>query len=137
MFRDRLPSESEINIFDSLDERHAVELFLGKDLQEAEALFRDNFPYYQEWHMWMGPKAFCFYADAVIKYLLDPAGEAEADDVRMFVRNIAFQKEQFGDQFASFLPRLKQSLNQILARTELWQDEAAEQGRILRQLEEL
>ena len=39
----QLPTAEEINVFDSLDERHAVEVFLGKDLEQAEALFRENF----------------------------------------------------------------------------------------------
>ena len=33
------PSAEEINVFDTLDERHAVEVFLGKDLEQAECFF--------------------------------------------------------------------------------------------------
>ena len=54
----RLPTAEEINVFDSLDERCAVKNFLGKDLDQAQALFREISLYYQEDLMWMGPKAF-------------------------------------------------------------------------------
>lgn len=37
-----LPTCREINVYDSLDERSACEHFLGKTLEEAEALFREN-----------------------------------------------------------------------------------------------
>ena len=43
-----LPTEADINIHDSLDERSAVEHFLGKDLNQAEALFHENFICYQK-----------------------------------------------------------------------------------------
>jgi hypothetical protein len=76
----RPPTAEEINVFDSLDERYAVEHFLGKDLDQAEALFRDNFLYYQEDLMWMGPKAFRFYLPAAINFLLgtESAGGSDA-----------------------------------------------------------
>ncbi|MDB5351384.1 MAG: hypothetical protein JWN86_2631, partial [Planctomycetota bacterium] len=35
----RLPAAEEINVFDSLDERCAVENFPGKDLGRAQSLF--------------------------------------------------------------------------------------------------
>src|SRR6185437_15714897 len=56
-----LPTAEEINVFDSLDELDAVEHFLGKDLEQAQSLFRENFLRYQEDLMFMGPKAFQFY----------------------------------------------------------------------------
>ena len=37
-----IPTPSDFNIYDSLDERQALEHFLGKKLSEAEALFREN-----------------------------------------------------------------------------------------------
>lgn len=42
----RPPTEQEINVFDSLDERCAVRSFLGKDADQAQALFRENFGRY-------------------------------------------------------------------------------------------
>lgn len=65
----QLPTENEINVFNSLDEITASEHFLNKTLEEAEALFRQNSSFYQEDLMWMGPKAFRFYLHAAINYL--------------------------------------------------------------------
>src|SRR5580704_9995421 len=74
-----LPTEEEISVFDSLDERWAVIHFLGKDLEQAQALFRENFLHYQEALMWMGPKAFRFYVLAAIKYLLSEESNGNSD----------------------------------------------------------
>ena len=63
----RTPTQAEINVYDSLDERAACDHFLGKTLDEAEALFAENALYYQEDLMWMGPKAFRFYVFAAIR----------------------------------------------------------------------
>lgn len=38
----QLPSRDEINVHDSLDERSACDSFLGKTLEQAEALFHEN-----------------------------------------------------------------------------------------------
>ena len=42
------PSADEINVFDSLDERVAVQHFLGKELAQARSLFGENFLYHIE-----------------------------------------------------------------------------------------
>ena len=76
-----LPTLADINVHDSLDERSAVEHFFGQDLLQAEVLFRENFLYYQEDLMWMGPRAFCFYVDAAIAYLLSPAASGDSDAI--------------------------------------------------------
>ena len=55
-----IPTANDINVHGSLDEEVACDHFLGKTLDEAEALFRANSLYYQEDLMWMGPRAFVF-----------------------------------------------------------------------------
>jgi len=52
-----------------LDEKEAVAHFLGKDVLEAEALFRDNFVHYSNDLHWMGPVAFGYYFPAFASYL--------------------------------------------------------------------
>jgi hypothetical protein len=64
-----IPSRQDINVYDSLDERSACEHFLGKTLEQAEALFRENSLYYQEDLMFMGASAFRFYVQAAISYI--------------------------------------------------------------------
>jgi hypothetical protein len=80
----RLPTAEEINVFDSLDERCAVANFLGKDLEQAQELFRDSFQRYQEDLSWMGPKAFRFYVPAAINYLLSSDSKDDGDAVSSF-----------------------------------------------------
>jgi len=64
-----LPRRQDINVHDSLDERTACEHFLGKSLEEAEALFREDSLRYQEDLMFMGASAFRFYVQAAINYI--------------------------------------------------------------------
>lgn len=87
----RIPTESQINVFDSLDERWAVKNFSGKSLDEAEALFRENFLHYQEALMWMGPVAFAFYAKAAMQYLLSAQSTGDSDAASSFGVLIQFR----------------------------------------------
>lgn len=80
----QLPTAEEINVSDTLDGRCAVENFLGKSLEEAESVFRENFRRSQEDLRFMGPKAFCFYLPAAISYLRSAASEGNSDAVRLF-----------------------------------------------------
>jgi hypothetical protein len=88
-----LPQENEINVFDSLDERCAVKNFLGKDLKQAEALFREGFVGLWGDLMWMGPKAFCFYVSAAIDYLRSPESVGDFYAVTSFCGLIEFRLE--------------------------------------------
>ena len=79
-----LPTRQEINVHDSLDEQSACEHFLGKTLEEAEALFRDNSLYYQEDLMFMGPIGFRFYVPALVNYIRSNAATGDADIINCF-----------------------------------------------------
>jgi hypothetical protein len=79
-----LPTERDINVFDSLDELHAVKNFLGKTLEQAQALFCENFLCYQEDLLFMGPKAFRFYVVAAINYLLSEEANDDPDAASSF-----------------------------------------------------
>lgn len=82
----QLPSRDEINVHDSLDERSACDSFLGKTLEQAEALFHENSLDYQEDLMWMGPTAFCFYLPAFLNYLRsDSATDADLSGLAMIL----------------------------------------------------
>jgi hypothetical protein len=112
----RLPSADEINVFDSLDERHAVKVFLGKDLQQAEAIFRENFLYYQEDLMWMGPKAFVFYVPAVLNYLRSADSDGDADAARSFCSLIEFRLDWEAGEIADARAILREGILAILER---------------------
>ena len=59
----------------------AEQHFLGKTLEEAEALFRENSLYYQEDLLFMGPIAFRFYVEAAINYLKSESAASNSDMV--------------------------------------------------------
>lgn len=76
----RPPTREEINVYDSLDEQSAVKHFLGKSIDEAEALFREDCCYTEDL-MWMGPVAFRYYINAAIQYVRSDAAARDANMV--------------------------------------------------------
>jgi len=96
-----LPTQKDINVYGSLDEQYASEHFFGKDLHEAELLFRENCGYYCEDLMWMGIKAFQFYVTAAIRYLVSAGEQADEYDVQGFVSAVSFRFENDGKEFGT------------------------------------
>ena len=80
-----LPTREELNVDDSLDERCACQHFIGKTLEQAEALFCENFLYYQEDLSHMGPLAFRFYVPAAVKYIQSDAALGDSDAINCFI----------------------------------------------------
>lgn len=111
-----LPTAEEINIHGSPDEASACEHFLGKTLLQAEKLFRDNASYYQEDLMWMGPKAFNFYLQALIKYL--ESADADGDDhiIDCMYEIVSFRMDHEG--FPLAVDRVKSMISYILGNFE-------------------
>lgn len=72
------PTEADLNVHDSLDERVATEHFLGRTVEDAERMFRDDGALYQEDLMWMGPRAFAYYLPAAVRYLTSPDAAGDA-----------------------------------------------------------
>ena len=70
-----LPTRSDFVVSGSLDEESASRHMLGKSMEEVRALLDDNFIYYQEDFMWMGPRAFCYYVSALVEYIKCEIGE--------------------------------------------------------------
>lgn len=62
-----LPTEQDINVYDSLDERAAVRNFLGKTREEIYVELKEYFfdcDYLVESFYYLGPKAFAYYIPA-------------------------------------------------------------------------
>ena len=110
----RLPTSEEINVFDSLDERCAVKNFLGKDLEQARSLFRENFLRYQEDLMFMGPIAFRFYVAAAISYLLGEESASDSDAASSFCGLIAFRLDYEPAEIAPAGSILREGIRGIL-----------------------
>jgi hypothetical protein len=73
-----LPTSDDFNIFNSLDEETASKHFLNKTLIEAQALFREDGLTYCQDFMWMGPKAFNFYIEALIQSAIATSSTASS-----------------------------------------------------------
>ncbi|MBC7821768.1 MAG: hypothetical protein IAG10_33190 [Planctomycetaceae bacterium] len=84
MMSQSLPTREEINIHDDLDGRWACKDFLGKTLEEAEGLFRQNPLHYGEDLLWMGPIAFRFYVQAAIRFIQSDEGAFQDDFIYGF-----------------------------------------------------
>jgi hypothetical protein len=89
----KLPTCEEINVYDSLDERSACKHFLGRTIEEAEALFRENSLCHQEDLMWMGPVAFRYYVQAAINYIQSPAATGDDCMIDCFAMLLEFRLE--------------------------------------------
>ena len=102
----KLPTREEINVHDSLDERTACEHFLGKSLEEAEALFRENSLKYQEDLMFMGASAFRFYVQAAINYIQSDQATEDLDMIRCFARILELRWEFEVEALVPIAPQL-------------------------------
>lgn len=89
----RIPTTSDINVYDSLDEQSAVKRFYGRSLEEAEQLFCDNFLSCQEDLFAMGPRAFNFYVLAAVRYLLSPDSNGDSDAISSFCSGLHLRAE--------------------------------------------
>lgn len=109
-----LPTKEEINVHNSLDERSACEHFLGKTLEEAESLFRENALRHQEDLMWMGPVAFCYYVPAYVHYLESPDSNGDSDAVSCFIGLLEFRLKYCRDHLLPIAPLLRDACRRIL-----------------------
>ncbi|MDA1114820.1 MAG: hypothetical protein O3A95_11060, partial [Planctomycetota bacterium] len=102
-----IPTREEINVYDTLDERSACEHFLGKTLDEAEALFRENSLYYQDDLLWMGPVGFRYYVTAAIRYIRSDAATGDSDIVSCFAGLLESRLESEPDEIRPVAERLE------------------------------
>lgn len=137
-----IPTRREINVYDCLDGRRAERNFYGKDLKQAEAMFRDNLFGYAEDLMWMGPVAFCYYIEAAAAYLLDPTAVVDSDDLRAFCSAVEFQVEHYSAAIEPARPRLLEVVRHFRGNPAAFRgefdsdDEVDELGRRYRDLEQ-
>jgi hypothetical protein len=114
----KLPTAKEIDPYDSLDGQVACKNFLGKSLDEAEVLFRENSLRYQEDLMWMGPVAFRFYVTAVIRYIQSEAAAGDYDIINCFVGLLEFRQEHESAELAPIANQLASICGYIIEQYE-------------------
>jgi hypothetical protein len=130
-----LPTEDEINIYDSLDEIKACKHFLGKDLQQAEALFRDNSAHYQEDLMWMGPVAFSFYLQSAINYLKSDAAAGDGHLVECLYQIARFRMKQ--KEFVLAIDVINKMIDYVIENYDKFQVNEAVYGDVLGKYKQL
>lgn len=127
---DSLPSEKELNVYDDLDGRKACEHFLGKRIEEAESLFRENLLYYQEDLMWMGPVAFRYYVQAAIQYLESDAAENDCGFVSAVAATLEFRLDHYPDSLAPISKQLAAACEYVVAHWPRFQDKYGVYGNV-------
>lgn len=109
-----LPTRQDINVHDSLDERSACEHFLGKTLEEAEGLFRENSLHYQEDLMFMGATAFRFYVRAAVSYIQSEGATGDSDMINCFAGLLEHRLEFEPEELVAVAPLLASACGYIL-----------------------
>jgi hypothetical protein len=103
----RLPTAREINpIPEDLDGQCAEQNFLGKSLEEAEALFRESSITYQEDLMYMGSTAFRFYVQAAISYIQSKSATGDSDIIAGFAGILECRLESESQELLSIAEQL-------------------------------
>ena len=110
-----LPNAQEINpVPEDLDGRTAVRNFLGKSLDEAEALFRESSIAYQEDLMFMGAPAFRFYVQAAINYIQSEAATGDSDIISCFASILEHRLEFKAEELVAVASQLTSVCRYIL-----------------------
>jgi hypothetical protein len=109
----KLPTARELNpVPEDLDGQCAEEHFLGKSVEEAEALFRENSLHYYEDLLWMGMSGFRFYVPALINYIQCEEATGNSDIVSCFA---GLLENRLRREPAEFVP-----VAELLASTCAW-----------------
>ena len=116
----KIPGREDINVYDSLDERTACDHFLGKNLDEAEAMFQESSIYYQEDLMWMGTVAFRYYLPAVARFIRSEA--ADEDFVAHFSGTLKFRLEYEPRELAPVADQLAALCDYIIEHWSRFED---------------
>ena len=109
-----MPTQAEINVKDSLAEKAACEHFLGKSISEAETLLQGDSFLYQEDLLWMGPKAFCYYVQAAVRYVMGPASQDDAEFTTCLATILQTRLHQRSPEFGAIAATLAGLCDYIL-----------------------
>jgi hypothetical protein len=110
-----LPTAAEINpVPEDLDGQYAVRNFLGKNQEEAEALFRESFITYSDDLMVMGVPAFRFYVPAAVRYIQSDAATGDSDAASCFAGLLEHRLEFDAEELVAVAPLLASACRHIL-----------------------
>jgi hypothetical protein len=108
-----LPTADDFNIFHSLDEETASKHFLNKTLIEAQALFREDGLTYCQDFMWMGPRAFNFYLEAMFNYLKSDDSIGDSDIINCLLSVVDYRRND--EEFSSAVDRVRTIIDYVIA----------------------
>jgi hypothetical protein len=108
-----LPTADDFNNFNSLDEKTASKHFLNKTLTEAQALFRENSLTYCQDFMWMAPRAFNFYLEALFNYLKSDDSTGDNDIVNCLPSVVEYRWDD--EEFSSAADRVRMMIDYVIA----------------------
>ncbi len=131
------PTRQEICPHDDLDGRTACQHFLGKSLEEAEALFSENSIYYQGDLMWMGPVAFRYYLTAVVQFVGSEAATDESDFIAHFAGTLEFRLEYESQELQPVAEQLVALCGYIVAHWSRFEVDSAGYGDVRAQYQTL
>ena len=93
-------------------------MFLGKTAEQAEAMFRRSFIFYQEDLMHMRAPAFQFYVRPAIKYLLSTDASGDPDAVNSFCYVLESRLKYDPAALKPIANIMRDAIEKILARFE-------------------
>jgi hypothetical protein len=111
-----IPSYKDINVYDSFDERDAAEAFFEKNVSEAVELFHESAFSSLEYLLWMGPKAFCYYLPAAIRYLNSQDVQDTWDEYCAFCGSLKDQLDYNRNEIAEAIPEMKVITKKLLSK---------------------
>lgn len=110
-----LPTATDINPnLGDLDQQYALSNFLGKNLEEAEALFRESAITYQEDLMFMGIRAFRFYVQAAINHIRSDSATGDSDIINCFTGILESRLENEATELWPIAEQLAEICNYVL-----------------------
>jgi hypothetical protein len=124
-----LPTRDDFNIFNSLDEETACKHFLNKTLIEAQALFREDGLTYCQDFMWMGPRAFNFYIEALFNYLKSDDSIGDSDIINCLLSVVEYRRND--EKFPSAVGRVRMIIDYVIANYDKFQVDRAIYGDLL------
>ncbi len=142
---EQLPSVDDCILPESsdLDERSAVEYFHGKTIEQAEALFRENFLWYQVFLGYLRAPAFQFYMRAATNYIRSESASGDSDAANTFYHCLKRRLEKEPEAIQPIKSLLAETIREILLHfdrynclPEFYGDIPAGYRELLKQLEE-
>jgi hypothetical protein len=130
-----LPTPEDFNIFNSLDEETASRHFLNKTLTEAQSLFCDNSLAYCQDLMWMGPRAFVYYVEALFNYIKSDDALGDSDVVNCFVSVVEYRLND--ETFPWAIDRVRMIVDYVIVHYEKFRIDHDIYGDLLNKYETL